>query len=230
MLEDPSEAEEEETVYTLTIASDPSGATVVLDGETVGQTPFTMEDPDPGSRSLVLQKRGYQAYSGAITVASGSNTSVQQTLTALTAVMQVTVRPFGDIYVDDMLKAQQTSDPYAEEVSTGIYRVRVRHPEYGIWDRQVTIDTSGTRAILFNFDQEFEVAVTSEPDRAEILVDGKSTGKRTPGVVRVRPGRRTIAVQRRGYIMVDAAANIMLDRNWTEEPLSFTLRAVGAGQ
>ena len=230
LLEETPGAEEEEAVYTLTIASDPPGATVVLDGQNIGQTPFTLEDPEPGSRTLVLQKRGYQAYTGSVTVAASRNTQVQQTLAALTATLQITVRPLGDIYLDDMLKAQQTSDPYTEDVSTGVYRVRVRHPEYGTWDRQVTIDTSGTRAILFNFDQEFEVAVTSEPDKAEILVDGKSTGKRTPGVVRVRPGRRTIAVQRRGYIMVDAAANIMLDRNWTEEPLTFSLRAVGGGQ
>ena len=226
LLEDTPETEEEPSVYTLTIVSDPAGADVFLDGENVGQTPFTLEDPEPGNRDLMLRKRGYQAYTGSITVASGSNTSVQQTLTALTATLQITVRPFGDIYIDDMLKAQRTADPYTQEVSTGVYRVRVRHPEYGTWERQIAIDTSGTQAFLFNYDQEFEVAVTSEPEKAEILVDGKPAGKRTPGIVRVRPGRRTIAVQRRGYIMDEAARIITLERNLTAEPLHFTLRAV----
>ena len=227
LLEDTPEEDEEPTVYTLAIGSDPPGAAVFLDGQNVGETPFTMEDPEPGTRALMLRKRGYQDYSGSITVAAGRNTAVQETLTALTAVLQITVRPFGDIYIDEMLKAQQTSDPFSQEVSTGVYQVRVRHPEYGAWERQITIDTSGTQSLLFNYDQEFEVAVTSEPDRADILVDGKPAGKRTPGVVRVRPGRRTIAVQRRGYVMEGAARVITLERNMTAQPLTFSLRAVG---
>ncbi len=222
---DPEEEEEPE-VHTLTIQSEPPGAEVLLDGQSVGQTPLTMQDPEPGDRALVIRKRGFLDYSGSITVEEGQNATVNETLTALTATLQITVRPFGDIYVDEMLKAQRTGDPFSEEVGAGIYRVRVMHPQYGVWERQVMINESGTQALLFNFEQEFEVRVTSEPDRAEILVDGRPAGKRTPGIVRVRAGRRTISVRRRGYVLEDAARILTVEGNRTDEPLHFTLRAV----
>ena len=100
------------------------------------------------------------------------------------------------------------------------------HPEYGVWERSITINESGTQALLFNFDQEFEVRVTSDPDRAEILVDGRPAGRRTPGTVRVRAGRRTISVRRRGYVLEDPARILTVESNRTDEPLHFTLRQV----
>ena len=224
--EDTPEDVQEPEVMVLAVTSEPAGAEVLLDGQSVGQTPLRLEDPEPGAHDLVLRKRGYQDYAGSITVQPGGQTTVNETLAALTGTIEITVRPFGDIYVDEMLKAQRSAESYTQDVTTGAYKVRVVHPEYGVWERQISIDTSGAHAFLFNFDQEFEVSVTSEPDRADILVDGQPVGKRTPGTVRVRPGRRTIAVRRRGYIMEGAARVLTLERNWTDDPLHFTMRAV----
>ncbi len=217
---------EEATAAVLIVQSEPSEAEVLLDGVSVGQTPLTVEEPALGEHALVLRKRGYQDIARTVTIEEGKESLVEETLAAFSGTLEITARPLGDIYVDGMLKAQRSSEPYTQDVSTGVYAVRVVHPEYGAWERQIRVDTSGTHAFLFNFDQEFEVAVTSEPGRADILVDGQPAGKRTPGVVKVRPGRRTIAVRRRGFVMDGAAHVITLDRNRTNEPLHFTLREV----
>ncbi len=211
---------------TLVVRSEPTGATVWLDGRSAGQTPLTMRDLKPGTHRLVLRKAGFQDYTRSVSVAARHDNLVRATLTALRSTLKISVRPFGDIYVDGGLKAQRTEVPYTQDVGTGVYRVRVMHPEYGTWDKQVRVDSSGTREVLFNFEQQFEVSVTSEPDRAEILVDGRPTGTFTPGVVRLRPGQRTIGLRRSGYVMEGSAQVLTLERNWTDPPLHFTLRKI----
>ena len=124
------------------------------------------------------------------------------------------------------MKTQGSQESYTEDFSVGVYQVHVTHPEFGVWDKQITINSSGIQDILFNFNQTFEVAVTSEPDKAEILVDGQPVDERTPAVIRVRAGQRTIAVRRKGYLMEGAARRITLERDWTDEPLHFPLRAI----
>ncbi|MFQ5568283.1 MAG: serine/threonine-protein kinase [Rhodothermales bacterium] len=213
-------------VGTLTIRSEPPGADAWLDDRSLGQTPLTVQDPEAGTHRLLLRKQGFEDHSRSITVEPGTDNLVAATLIALTGTLKISVKPFGDLYIDGMLKAQGSDAPVTETLGAGVYHVRAMHPEFGTWDKQVTIDSSGTRDILFDFEQQFEVAVTSEPDQAEILVDGQPTGQTTPGVVLVHPGRRTIAVRRKGYIMEGAAHVIILERDWTDQPLHLPLREI----
>jgi len=214
-------------VGALTINSEPSGADVLLDGQNVGQTPLRLPGLEIRAYELVFQKQGFQDYSESITVAPGNDNQMTATLTAIvTATLQITVIPLGDIYVDGILKAQGTREPYTEAFVVGVYRVRVQHPQFGAWARQVTIDSSDPQDIVFDFNQTFAVSVTSEPNKAEILVDGQLVDERTPAVIRVRAGQRTIAVQRKGYLMEGAARRLTLERDWTDEPLHFPLRAI----
>ena len=225
-VDDPPDEQEPE-VGALTINSEPAGADVLLDGRNVGQTPLTVPDLETRAYGLVLRKQGFQDYSGSITVAPGNANQVTTTLEAVVAApVQVTVKPFGDIYIDGMLKAQGSAETYTEEITAGVYLVRARHPEFGTWDKQVMIDSSDPKDIVFDFNQTFDVRVTSEPDGAEILVDGQPVNTRTPAVIPVRAGQRTISVRRRGYLMEGAARRFTLERDWTDEPLHFPLRAV----
>lgn len=47
---------------TLTITTDPPGATVVVDGETVGVTPLEMPFTFYGTREILLEKEGYSTF------------------------------------------------------------------------------------------------------------------------------------------------------------------------
>lgn len=47
---------------TLTISTDPPGATVIVDGETVGVTPLEMPFTFYGTREILLEKEGYSSF------------------------------------------------------------------------------------------------------------------------------------------------------------------------
>jgi len=68
----------------ITIASTPSGATVALDGKTVGITPVAGREVGAGiSHTIRITKDGYEPYETDVTVASGEEHAVDATLAAI---------------------------------------------------------------------------------------------------------------------------------------------------
>jgi len=67
----------------ITIVSTPSGASVSLDGKTVGVTPITGTEVSAGSHSLRITKEGYEPYEKSVTVSSGEQSAVDATLTEI---------------------------------------------------------------------------------------------------------------------------------------------------
>ena len=119
--------------------------------------------------------------------------------TPRTGTLRIVVRPFGDIYIEGKRKAIETNQVYSETLPVGTYRVRAVHKSFGSWEKEITVRARQSRDVLFNFNAEYRLTVTSEPVNAEILVDGESTGRFTPSVVRLRPGQRTIEVRKQGF-------------------------------
>ena len=63
----------------LTVRSDPAGASVYLDGEKVGTTPVTVRDVAPGSHRLLLTLQGHQDIARPVEIASGQDTEADIT-------------------------------------------------------------------------------------------------------------------------------------------------------
>lgn len=137
--------------------------------------------------------------------------------------LRVLVRPFGDVYVNGTRKAAGTSRPYTEDLSAGTYRVRVVHPSFGTWEKAVQVHAGRDHDVVFNFNAEYRLTVTSNPPNAEILIDGQSTGRYTPSVVTMRPGQHTITVRKRGYQVAGSARQMMVEGDG-KTPVHFDLQ------
>jgi C1A family cysteine protease len=73
-------------VGSLSIQSNPTGATIFIDNENQGAivTPTTISSITPGSHSVKLTKSGYQDWTQSTAVTSGQTTQVSATMTAVT--------------------------------------------------------------------------------------------------------------------------------------------------
>lgn len=65
----------------LTIQTSPPGASVIIDGESKGLTPMTIESLATGTHHIVVSKLGYLENSGDATVTANSTETFQRTLT-----------------------------------------------------------------------------------------------------------------------------------------------------
>jgi PKD repeat protein len=82
------------SIGSLQISTNPSGATIILDGRNKGNTPATFSDLSTGSHKINFTKSGYWDFSQDITVAAGKTTPVNVNLVAR---LQPSPSPTGSI-------------------------------------------------------------------------------------------------------------------------------------
>ena len=123
-----------------------------------------------------------------------------ETLTQLIGKVEISVQPFGSsISIDGVLKTDDTNKPYEMDLPGGQHIIKVVHPTLGSQNIEIDITKEEPENIVIDFNRRFKLTVTSEPNNCEIFVDGVSTGKNTPSVVKLIPGNHTIQVRKDGY-------------------------------
>ncbi len=213
----------------LQVSSQPVGARIYLNNQRSSHTtPHTFTEVTTGRHRISLRLNGYAVYDTTVSIRSGDKTFVRSVLRKATGNLKVSVVPFGSIYIDGKL-VKKDAFVYNNAISSGTHHIKVVHKTYGEWDKSVTIQPNSNREIQFNFNQKFSVAIASNPPYCTILVDGKvykDTNKSdilTPWTIKIRPGKHTISVQRKGYTVVDGNRVVQIDKDMIDDPIFFTL-------
>lgn len=174
---------------TVTISSEPSGATVSIDGRSRGTTPLELTDVTTGRHDLTLSRDGYRDYNTTFTVSSQYGTIV------------VTSDPAGaEVMLDG-----QSRGPAGEN---GLVLSRVPYGSHtittklsGYQDVAKTIDLKSAGPIAMSFRLGWGkgyMKVVSIPPGAEISSGGRQLGK-TPFLGELQPGRYLLTLTRPGY-------------------------------
>ncbi len=203
------------------IASNPSGAQVVLDGRQVGTTPLQLSNLNVRNYTLELRLAGYSTWTG--TFNPSARNEFAATLSPVAGRVRIVVRPYGDISINGDSHASNTNAAYETALSPGNHLIEATHPILGKWEKRVQVSAGQTMDVLFNFNEEINVTVISNPINAEIFIDGASTNRYTPSQFALRPGNHTISVQKAGY-KAAGTKNIILEKQLSS-PIEFTLEA-----
>ena len=210
------------------VTSEPSGATILLDGQNVGTTPAKIQKVKPGTREIVLQKTGFANFTTSVKVESGKVRNVNHRLNALIGQLQVLVRPYGSIFLDGELKKENAISPFKESLNVDNYILKAVHPDLGTWEKTIQIKFNKLTNIRIDFNKFAKVTVLcNDPNgrfvSAEIFVDGKSIGRSTPKETQLRIGKHTIEVRRDGFALVGDSVVINLEEGM-QQTLQFTLK------
>lgn len=112
----------------LTVISTPVGD-VYLDGDKLGQTPYEITNAVPGPHRLRVARAGYAPSERTVTIAAGDNPLVTVTLERQYGNLELIVRPWGYVFIDDERKG--ASPPWIREVlGVGPHTIRMTNPEY----------------------------------------------------------------------------------------------------
>lgn len=123
------------------------GATVLVDGDVVGETPLTLSDIEVGRVSLSMQKEGFVPYETDLTVVRSIQTPFHAALAPVKAALFVNASPGGDLYIDGRLMRSGITPGHMEMVSVGTREVRIVHPQYGDWTRSIEVTTDGKTSV-----------------------------------------------------------------------------------
>jgi len=184
----------------LSITTQPSRAKIYLDDKYIGKTRYYSKQIKIGEHKITLQKDGYKPLTKTFTIVHNKTATISETLTQLMGKVEISVQPFGSsIYIDGVLKTTDTSTPYNMDLPGGKHNIKAEHPSLGSQKIEIDITNEELQKIVIDFNRRLNLTIVSEPSNCEIYVDGVSTGKNTPSVVKLIPGSHTIQLKKDGY-------------------------------
>ena len=216
----------------LDIQSSPDSAEIWIDGVLIkdAQTPLMAYSCPAGDHQVVLKKTGYADFVIRFNLEAATRKVCSADLIRCTRLLSIQVLPWGSIFIDDVLKKENTNIRYQENIAVGQHQIRVVHPLLGTLQKSIQIEPERNEEVLIDFNTIVNIGITAfdpqgKPVWAEIIVDNKNTGELTPKEIGLRIGCHTIAAQKEGYILVNGEKEIVIE-NSLREPLKFILRKI----
>jgi len=204
------------------ILSQPAGADIFLDNQRRGKTPITIKKLAPGDYIIVLKKADYQDSSISVAIEAGKEKKVEVKLAPLMGKLRVVVKPFGSVFIDGKRRMETAVEPYEIGLPVGPHLVKITHPSFGYWEKEIEIKPDSLFPIQIDFEKLVKLTVAAEGvEWAYIYVDGIPTNKQTTSVVTLRVGKHKIEVRREGYELVGGGREINLEK---DDRLVFTLK------
>jgi hypothetical protein len=171
------------------ITSEPSAATVAVDGRSRGKTPLELSDLGPGRHEVELARSGYRTFYGDFTIAG------------LFGSIVVTTEPVGaEVLLDGESKGRAPDSGLTlTHVPYGRRTVTTRLQGYNDVVKTVDLNTPGPIGVTshLGYGKGF-LRVESRPAGVNLFVDSRTVGK-TPYAAELVPARYTLTLSRRGY-------------------------------
>lgn len=180
------------------IRSKPSGALVYLDAEPVGRTPTAFYEVSEGEHSLTFVLEGYQTTHTPFTIKAGEVKEIEEILLMRTGDVEISSNPAGATLYFDGNKIGTTPQKL-EGVLAGLHEIRLELSGYSPLTATIIVDENASQKRTFTLKKEgAKVLISSRPEGATVLVDGKSVGKALY-LGEVEAGTHTITVRMPGY-------------------------------
>ncbi|WP_198362270.1 PEGA domain-containing protein [Thermococcus profundus] len=181
----------------LLINSNPTGASVYIDGEYKGKTPLNVT-LIPGDYILKVTLENYATVTRQITLLPGQNLTITISLTPKFGYLNVYSTPNeAEVYVDGHIVGTTPLAGYI--ISTGEHTIKLSKEGYEDYTETVFItpgETKEVHAILT--EKKGTLQISSTPEGASIYIDGNYMGK-TPQTLQVLPGTHTVTIAMQDY-------------------------------
>ena len=187
----------------LLVASDVSGAQVLLDGEEIGTTPL-IHDVEPGEHVVEIRAEGLEPHSSVINVTAGERVVVNPTLLPErppAATLRVLSTPEGaTVWIDG--EERGPAPLTVEDLPPGVHIVEGRAEGYRSAEREVTAEPERQVTIRLQLEHiptTASIRVTSTISAAEVLLDGRPLGRTPFTAEELEPGEHNLVVRAPGH-------------------------------
>jgi len=217
----------------LAIITEPPGAQIRIDNKPLNSlSPTSVDKITAGKHTIVISKNGYASYTAEINVTPGQTKSLNLTLNPAFGILNILVKPWGSIYIDNSLKKESASFVNQFELSAGKHMLKITHPSLGYWQNEITVEYNKTKKIEIDFNRKYKINISAEdkngsPVSGNIFIDGKDSGEITPKQIELNSGIHHIIVKKEGYVAANGEKEILIV-NHAKEPLMFILTPIAS--
>lgn len=207
--------------------SNPKGAQILFDGNVIGVTPMFLDNIRAGSAMIELRMKNHEPYKRRVDIKPYQISIINRQLSPITGLLKLDVNPVSELYVDGKLVEKEATSVRLPLLAS-THEVMLANPRYGQWMKRVNITPTDSVSLSVDFTKTLKLIVTTFDTgengmHAEIILDGRPTGKYTPTPIEIPVGVHKVEVRAEGYEMVEDATEINYDEN-TKGPLRFILR------
>jgi PKD repeat protein len=215
------------TAGTLTISSNPGGATVFIDNVVKGVTPVTLTDTGTGSHTLLLTRAGYDDYTRNFITEPSTPATIGVTL--IKSITEPATRPtpsYGSVAITSVPSGAAVyldgspagaAPAVIPDVPSGNHVLTLSLKGYDDWAQGISVgsgQTAAVNAILAATPPSTgSLAVTSDPDGAEIYIDDTFRGVSPVTISGLSPGIHTLSAKLQDY--EDNTTNITITAGLT---------------
>jgi hypothetical protein len=158
----------------LSVTSEPSAATVLLDNVKSGTTPFTKQLPS-GEYTVVVSKEGCKASQKRVIVRENETEKMHVVLPPSTCSVGIFSEPEGaDIYLDGMLKGK--SPLLIKEIEGGTHSIKIEKEGYQKIEETFDADQASMEKKYTLLPVTGGLSIQTDPGGADVVIDGKNAG------------------------------------------------------
>ncbi len=161
------------------LSSNPPGATILIDGNAIGDTPMDVEILQ-GNHEISLTLSGYKSwYDNVTAVAGGSETMPVVTMAKSDGMASIRSQPGGaSVTIDGVYRGQT---PLRLALAPGkTYVVKANKAGYETTRRQLAVRSGEDAGLLIRLTAiTGSVMISSNPDEADVFIDGRRRGTTT---------------------------------------------------
>jgi len=198
----------------LRIATTPPGATILLNGEFVGQSNAVFKKIGSGLYQAAFQLNGYILKEEQITVTPGRDQNLSIKLERNMGTLSIATNPTGALIFVDNVPIEQRA-PVSLQKYHGDYSIRVESPGYYSEAKMISVSFGGEEASFTLKAKPGKLSVVTNPSQAKILMDGQLLGLSNILNQTVRGGEHRIQVEKEGFETVDKMVNVNETRGQT---------------
>ena len=185
---------------TLNVSSTPAGASVKLNGESVGVTPLSRNNLLPGAYNVTVSLDGYIPYSTKVAVYAGKTTAIKPTLISLYGAIYVKSTPSG-ARVELNGQNRGITPLNITGLLPGKYNVSVKLENHLPYTAAASVVSGKTTVLnptlVFYFGG---LSVSSKPLGADVRVNEDFVGKTPLNVTGLAPGKYNVTVHLGDYV------------------------------
>jgi putative ABC transport system substrate-binding protein len=207
----------------LSINTDPSGASVYLDGKSVGVSPYEGKDVAPRSYKIRIEKEGYAVWEKTEVVEIGKKAEVLAQLRAKEGGLEILSEPSGArIYLDG--KEREQTPFVLSGVQLGEHLVRVVKEGYEQYEERVSVTAGERKKVIVPLRRIVgALSVRTEPSGARVYIDGKQVGTSPHEAKDLSPGAHNVRIEKEGYTSWEGIETVIAGKR-VEVPIELKTR------
>jgi hypothetical protein len=160
----------------INIKSEPTKASIFLDGKEVGTTPENLTGLKPDKYSVEVMMDGYELWTEIVDVKAGNENTLTAVLQKKTGSISVKSRPSkAKIFLNG--EAAGKVPKILNDLNPGKYTVEVMMDGYDIWSESVDVEANNDKCLTAILQiKTCSINIKSEPTKASIFLDGEEVG------------------------------------------------------